>query len=122
MDDWLIIAPTRWKLRKAVKVLNEILAALKVKQHPDKTFIGQAERGFDFLGYAFKPGTLSAAKATLERARQKAHRLYEQGADALSVGDYWRRFWRWVVSGVACCVLAFNSLYRTQHLLLPRRV
>ena len=100
MDDWLIIAPTRWKLRKAVKVVNEMLASLKVQQHPDKTFIGKAERGFDFLGYAFKPGTLSVAKATLERARQKAHRLYEQGADVLSVGGYWRRFWRWVVSGI----------------------
>jgi hypothetical protein len=100
MGDWLIIAPTRWKLRKAVKIVNEMLALLKVQQYPDKTFIGQAERGFDFLGYAFKPGTLSVAKATLERAHQKAHRLYEQGADVLSVGDYWRRFWRWVVSGL----------------------
>jgi RNA-directed DNA polymerase len=32
MDDILVLAPTRWK-------------------HPDKTFIGRIERGFDFLGY-----------------------------------------------------------------------
>jgi RNA-directed DNA polymerase len=83
-----------------MQIVNEMLASLKVQQHPDKTFIGKAERRFDFLGYAFKPGSLSVAKATLERARQKAHRLYEQGADVLSVGGYWRRFWRWVVSGV----------------------
>jgi len=26
---------------------------LKVKQHPDKTFIGKIEKGFYFLGYHF---------------------------------------------------------------------
>ena len=25
MDDWVILAPTRWKLRSAVKRVNEIL-------------------------------------------------------------------------------------------------
>jgi hypothetical protein len=39
MDDWVVMAPTRWRLRAAIKTVNELLAALKVKQHPDKTFI-----------------------------------------------------------------------------------
>ena len=109
-----------------MKIVNEILALLKVQQHSDKTFIGQAERGFDFLGYAFKPGTLSVAKATLDNAIQKSHRLYEQGADALSVGDTWRRFWRWVVGGEWAIYDAnarrLPTLYRTQPPLRPRRV
>jgi hypothetical protein len=51
MDDVLVLAPTRWKLRHAVRVLNETLAALGLEKHPDKTFIGRTEKGFDFLGY-----------------------------------------------------------------------
>ncbi|MCP4255836.1 MAG: hypothetical protein GY775_21035 [Candidatus Scalindua sp.] len=58
MDDWIVIAPTRWKLRSAVRIVNETLNMLKVEQHPDKTFIGRVERWFDFLGYFIRPGIL----------------------------------------------------------------
>ncbi len=51
MDDILVLAPTRWKLGRAVKAVNEVLASLRLEKHPDKTFIGRIERGFDFLGY-----------------------------------------------------------------------
>ncbi len=47
MDDILVLAPTRWRLRKAV---NEVLGSLGLLKHPDKTFVGRTERGFDFLG------------------------------------------------------------------------
>ena len=53
MDDWVILSPSRWKLRKAVRIVNETLAELQVEQHPDKTFVGRVERGFTILGYAF---------------------------------------------------------------------
>ena len=36
MDDWLIVADTRWKQRRAIGVMNEILEKLKVSKHPDK--------------------------------------------------------------------------------------
>jgi hypothetical protein len=55
MDDWVILAPTRWKLRRAIKVVNQMLTELKVEKHPDKTFTGRIERGFDFLGYTHRP-------------------------------------------------------------------
>ncbi len=42
MDDWIIIAPTRWKLRKAIRRVNQTLNELRVEQHPDKTTIGRA--------------------------------------------------------------------------------
>ncbi len=36
MDDWIVIAaPTRWKLRSAVRIVNETLNVLKVEQHLD---------------------------------------------------------------------------------------
>ncbi len=34
---------------------------LKLEKHPDKTFIGRIEKGFDFLGYHFSPEGLSMA-------------------------------------------------------------
>ena len=39
MDDWVIIAPGRLKLRKIVKIVNTVLSRLKIEKHPDKTFI-----------------------------------------------------------------------------------
>lgn len=51
MDDLLVMAPSRWRLRKAVKVVNQVFRGLGLEKHPDKTFIGRIERGFDFLGY-----------------------------------------------------------------------
>jgi hypothetical protein len=47
------------------RVVNEILGALGLEKHPDKTFIGRIERGFDFLGYAFSRGPLRVAQRTL---------------------------------------------------------
>jgi hypothetical protein len=35
MDDWVVLSPTRWKLRKAIKKANQVLAQLKVEKHPD---------------------------------------------------------------------------------------
>jgi len=55
MDDWVILSPTRWKLREAVKIVNQTLTELKLEKHPDKTYIGKIEKGFDFLGYRFEP-------------------------------------------------------------------
>jgi hypothetical protein len=37
MDDWVVLAPTRWKLRKAIKKANQVLEQLIVEKHPDKT-------------------------------------------------------------------------------------
>lgn len=51
MDDILIMTKTRWQNRGAIKQLNHYFEKLKIKQHPDKTFIGRIEIGFDFLGY-----------------------------------------------------------------------
>jgi hypothetical protein len=100
MDDWVILAPTRWKLREAIRLVNQTLAELHVEQHPDKTFIGRISRGFDFLGYAFKPAGLVVAPPTIERCVQRVSRLYEQGVDLLHIGTYLRRWLRWARSGL----------------------
>ena len=100
MDDILILAPTRWKLKKAIRVLNQTFNELKLEQHPDKTFIGRTERGFDFLGYHFEPEGLSVAVKTIERFRERISRLYEQGADINRIGQYVLKWVRWTCAGI----------------------
>ena len=78
MDDILVLAPTRWTLRRAVKAVNEVLGSLRLEKHPDKTFIGRIERGFDFLGTHFSRDGLRVAKATMRKFVERAARLYEQ--------------------------------------------
>ncbi|WP_445173413.1 reverse transcriptase domain-containing protein [Microcoleus sp.] len=100
MDDWVVLAPTRWRLRKAIKAVNEVMADLRVEQHPDKTFIGRIARGFDFLGYWFTTEGLGIAGKTVERFAERVSQLYEQGAGENRIEEYVRRSWRWVRSGV----------------------
>ena len=100
MDDWVILAPTRWKLRGAIRLVNETLAELKVEQHPDKTFIGRISRGFDFLGYLFTPAGLEVAPRAVEHCVERVSQLYEQGADLVRIGAYVRCWQRWARSGL----------------------
>ncbi len=100
MDDWVVIAPTRWKLRTAICIVNETLNMLRVKKHPDKTFIGKVERGFNFLGYFLKPGILRVAVDTIKRFANRIIQLYEQGADEDRIGEYVRNWHRWVRAGL----------------------
>ena len=95
MDDWVVLAPTRWKLRKAIRATNELMEQLQVLKHPDKTFIGRIARGFDFLGYWFSPEGLQVAMKTIGRMLDKISRLQEQGASVERIGDYVRRWVSW---------------------------
>ncbi len=104
MDDWVVLAATRWKLRAAVWCVNQTLAELKLRPHPDKTFVGRICRGFDFLGYRLAAaGIVGVAKATAENCVERMNQLYEQGADIVRIGDYVRRWWQWVRSGLGGC-------------------
>ena len=100
MDDILILSSTKWKLREAIRVLNQTFNELKLEKHPDKTFMGRIEKGFDFLGYHFSPEGLSVAKKTIEKFLARAGRLYEQEREepcgSPLLGLYVRRW----VSGV----------------------
>ncbi len=99
MDDWVVIAPTRWTLRSAVRIVNETLNLLKVDKHPDKTYIGKVERGFDFLGYFISPGMLRVSRETFERFTERVSQLYEQGADYLRIEEYVKHWFKWVRTG-----------------------
>lgn len=100
MDDWVILAPTRWKLRDAIRQVNQILEELKVEKHPDKTCIGRISRGFDFLGYHFSPKELTIAASAIKNRQERIARLYEQGADASRIGQYLQNWHRWATAAV----------------------
>ena len=104
MDDVLVMSQHRWGLRRAVKRLNEILNGLKLEKHPDKTFIGRIEKGFDFLGYHFCRAGLRLATKTVTNAVDKIHRLYEQKQTdlerATALDDYITRWLRWTQAGL----------------------
>ncbi|MGK0185781.1 MAG: RNA-directed DNA polymerase [Verrucomicrobiales bacterium] len=101
MDDWIILAESRWKLRRAVRIMNETLEELSLEQHPDKTFIGRVAQGFDFLGYQFAAnGALTASRVSVGRFAQKIARLYEQGAGAVRIGRYTQNWFRWLHAGL----------------------
>jgi len=36
MDDWVVLAPTRWNLRAAIREVNEVMSGCKVKITPSK--------------------------------------------------------------------------------------
>ena len=105
MDDVLILAPTRWWLRRAVARLNRMLATLMLEKHPAKTFIGRIERGFDFLGYRFDRAGLTVVAQTRAAFLEHAARLYEQeqrGAPSM-LGPYVRRWVAWARGGLGGC-------------------
>ena len=103
MDDILILAPTRWKIRKAMAVVKAVLSRLYLAAHPDKTFIGRVTRGFDFLGYHFRDGVLSAAGKTVARMKECIARLYEQKGrrnQPTPLGQYLTRWNAWFRGGL----------------------
>ena len=56
MDDIVLLARTRWELRRAIAALHEEIAALGLRLHRVKRFIGRTTHGFDFLGYQIRAG------------------------------------------------------------------
>jgi hypothetical protein len=91
-----------------VRTVNQHFHQLKVEQAPDKTFIGKISRGWDFLGYHFDGKQLTVAAKTVEKHVLHYRQLYEQlrkkkatsDEMALALGQYVKRWQRWVVAGL----------------------
>jgi hypothetical protein len=107
MDDIVILAKTRRKMRQAILLVYRILGEVGMRAHKkQKRFIGRTVKGFDFLGYRLHPGRrLRPSKDSLHRLREHARRLYEQGASITRLRQYVLRWWRWfwgVLEGLVC--------------------
>jgi hypothetical protein len=115
MDDYLIFAPTRHKLKAALRCMYRILEQLKVTVHPDKRFIGTTHRGFDFLGYRIHPDRkLRPAMQSLNRLLIRSRRLHEQGVDENRLREYVQRWFSWLHGGLRNRVInegGFNRIW-----------
>ena len=101
MDDYVIFAPTRHKLRKAIKQMYAVLDDLKVEVHPKKRFIGTTRRGFDFLGYWLEPHRpLTPSQVSLTRLVDRSRQLHERTASIKRLRQYIRRWLLWHRSGL----------------------
>jgi hypothetical protein len=101
MEAILILAPTRWKLKKAIRALNETFNDLMLEKHPDKTAMGRIEKGIDFLRYHFSPKGLALAQKTIDNFLEKTLRLYEQEPPhrrMKRIGEYTHRWVGWTLS------------------------
>ena len=112
-DDIIVLSPSRWKLRKAIKTVNQHFKKLKLKQHPDKTFIGRITKGFDFLGYQFGKEKLTVSTRTLNNHIRRLTQLYEQKKHLTNckvlLDDYRRHWVKWVYSGIPVSIIDFDS-------------
>ncbi len=100
MDDWVVLASSRWQLRRAIRAVRQEMARLRVVPHPDKTALGRTTKGFDFLGYWVTPAGLRVAARTVGRMVEKVGRLNEQGATGRHIDRYLHHWRRWVTAGL----------------------
>ena len=113
MDDFVIFAPTRHKLRVALRVMYQVLDDLKLIVHPDKRYIGTTKRGFDFLGYRLHPGRkLRPASQSISRLLQRACLLYEQGVDKDRLWQHVERWYAWLHGGLRGRVSSYGGVTR----------
>ncbi|MGA8259873.1 MAG: hypothetical protein WB783_06645 [Arenicellales bacterium] len=117
MDAILILAPTRWRLRRAIARVNRVLNELGLAKHPGKTWMGPLDRGFDFLGYHHTRAGLMPAQDTVTRFHTRLSRLYEQGADPVRIGVYRQRWRRWVCGGLPESIVLVEHSTKSHALL-----
>jgi hypothetical protein len=75
MDDWVILETSRWRLRRAIRLINLTLNQLKLRKHPDMTWKGSIDRGFDFLRYHHTRAGCIPAQHTLSRFKTQLSRF-----------------------------------------------
>ena len=88
MDDIIILAKSRGALRRHTKRLMQWFSEYGFEAHPDKTYIGRTEKGFDWMGaWLTHEGVTDIAPRAKANHREKVRRLYER----LARVPLWRR-------------------------------
>ena len=117
MDDVVLLARTRWELRRAIATLHEEIAALGLRLHRVKRFVGRTTQGFDFLGYRIRAGArLRPSAEGLRRLRERARRLYEREGDWQRLRQYVLRWWWWFLGGLDGIVSRKGGVRRIERL------
>ena len=116
MDDLVLLARTRWQLRRAIAALQGEIRALGLRLHRVKRFIGHTTKGFDFLGYRIRAGArLRPSAEGLRRLRERARRLHEREGDWHRLRQYVLRWQRWHLCGLDGMVRRRGDVERTWH-------
>jgi len=115
-DDIVLLARTRWQLRRAIAALHEEIATLGLHLHRIKRFIGRTTQGFDFLGDQIRAGArLRPSAEGLRRLRERARQLYEREGDWQRLRQYVVRWQRWHLGGLDEMVRRKGGVKRTWH-------
>ena len=122
MDDFVVLAKTRWHLKKAIAQIFKITTDLKLRLHRKiKCFIGKTTNGFDFLGYTIHPQRrLRPSSVSLQRLVARARRLYEQGGSKERLWEYVTRWHRWLHGGLKGFVTRKGGVRRYYIYILRR--
>ncbi len=101
MDDILILSKTRWKLRKAIKVLRQEVSNLDLKLSYEKTQVGRIEEGFDFLGFRITPEGIIPSRKTINSFLLKVYQICKKEFSLQNfkarLEKYFNHWKQWVV-------------------------
>lgn len=86
-DDFVILTRTPEEAAEALNVATEVLQELKLEVHPTKTRLTNFHKGFEFLGFHFRRGTLGPRQRSIAKyqadVRRKTRR--QQGINVAAV-------------------------------------
>ena len=94
MDDIVILASSRWGLRRAIKTFHSVLNTLDLQVYGDqKRMIGKVTTGFDFLGYQLQRGRkLRLSQQSVRRFQTRLTGLTSKGPQRIrSFVLHWQR-------------------------------
>ena len=99
-DDLILVARSKHPLKRVMKVMLRYIEEQAVMSlRREKTFIGRASAGFDFLGYFVTPGEFQPSDQSFIKASDKAKRCYARGGTPALAG-YLKRWNTWVKAGL----------------------
>ena len=53
------------EIKKTIQIISQTFNELKVKKHPDKTFMGRFAKNFYYIEYSFEHKAVSVAPKTI---------------------------------------------------------
>jgi group II intron reverse transcriptase/maturase len=73
-DDFVILTRTPKEAAEALQLATEVLQELKLEVHPKKTRITTFNKGFEFLGFHFRRGTIGPRQRSIEKFQNDVRR------------------------------------------------
>jgi RNA-directed DNA polymerase len=105
MDDLVVLATTKARIQKAIKVTYQALKPWGYQLHNnEKTFMHKIAKGFDFCGFRLSYDKIILAKSCLAKFEKRLSKLYEQLLKSKKkIELYVWRFGRWAMDYATNC-------------------